>query len=65
MNDLEVSHTYLILGFIPSVFLPVLTSFSKARLQSSIVVIQSKTEIVQSIQIVKSAARINGETVSK
>ena len=65
MNDLEVSHTYLILGFIPSVSLPVLTSFSKARLQSSIVVIQSKTEIVQSIQIVKSAARINGETVSK
>ena len=29
------------------------------------VIIQSKTEIVQSIQIVKSTARINGETVSK
>ena len=65
MNDLEASHTYLILDFIPSVFLPVLTSFSKARLKSIIAIIQSKTEIVQSIQIVKSDARINGETVSK
>ena len=29
MNDLEVSHTYLILGFISSVFLPVLTTAIK------------------------------------
>ena len=65
MNDLEVSHTYLVLGFIPSVFLPVLTSFSKAQLKSIIVIIQSKTGIAQSMQIVKSEARINGETVSK
>ena len=48
MNDLEVSHTYLSLGFISSVYLPVLTSFSKARLKFIIVISQSKTEIVQS-----------------
>ena len=29
MNNLEVSHTYLILGFIPSAFLPVLTTTIK------------------------------------
>ena len=38
---------------------------SKARLKFIIAIVQSKTEIVQSIYIVQSAARIIGETVSK
>ena len=38
---------------------------SKAPLKFIIVIIQSKTEIVQSMHIVQSAARIIGETVSK
>ena len=38
---------------------------SKARLKFMIVIVQSKTEIVQTMHIVQSAARIIGETVSK
>ena len=34
MNDLEGSHTYLILGFIPSVFLPVLSPTKRHSLTS-------------------------------
>ena len=37
---------------------------SKARLKFIIAIVQSKTEIVQSMHIVQSAARIIGETVS-
>ena len=36
-----------------------------ARLKFFIVIAQSKTEIVQSIHIIQSEARIIGETVSK
>ena len=39
--------------------------FCKAQLKFIIVIVQSKTEIVQSMHIVQSAARIIGETVSK
>ena len=38
---------------------------SKARLKFIIVIVQSKTEIEQSMYIVQSAARLIGETVSK
>ena len=38
---------------------------SKAWLKFIIVTVQSKTEIVQTMHIVQSAARIIGETVSK
>ena len=37
---------------------------SKARLKFITAIVQSKTEIVQSMHIVQSAARIIGETVS-
>ena len=43
----------------------VTSKFSKARLKFILVIVQSKTQIVQSMQIVQSAARIIGETVSK
>ena len=39
--------------------------FSKAWLKFIIAIVQSKTEIVESMHIVQIAARINGETVSK
>ena len=38
---------------------------SKARLKFIIVIVQSKTEIEQSMYIVQSTARIIGDTVSK
>ena len=38
---------------------------SKARLKSIIVIVQRKTEIVQSMHINQSAVRIIGETASK
>ena len=38
---------------------------SKARLKFIIVIVQNKTEIVQTMHIFQSAARIIGETVSK
>ena len=38
---------------------------SKARLKFIIVIVQSKTEIVQATHIVQSAAKIIGEAVSK
>ena len=38
---------------------------SKARLTFVIVIVQSKTEIVQTMHTVQYAARIIGETVSK
>ena len=41
------------------------SEFSKAWLRFIIVIVQNKTYIVQSMQIVKSAARLIGETVSK
>ena len=41
------------------------TKLSKAWLKFIIVIVQSKTEIVQTMHIVRSAARIIGETVSK
>ena len=37
---------------------------SKARLKFIIAIVQSKTEIAQSMHIVQSAARIIGETIS-
>ena len=45
--------------------LSLVRKLSKARLKFIIAIVQSKTEIVQSIYIVQSAARIIGETVSK
>ena len=41
------------------------TKLSKAWLKLIIVIVQSKTEIVQTMHIVRSVARIIGETVSK
>ena len=41
------------------------SKLSKARLKFMIAIVQSKTEIVQTMHIVQSAARIIGETVSK
>ena len=43
----------------------IVSKFSKARQKFIIVIVQMKTEIVQSMQIVQSTARIIGETVSK
>ena len=43
----------------------VASEFSKVRLKFIIVIVQNKTYIVQSMQIVQSAASIVGETVSK
>ena len=65
MNDLEVSHAYVILRFIYPLpcFICILASFDivlQSAVKSMTVIIQSKTEIIQSIQIVKSTARING-----
>ena len=45
--------------------LSLVRKLSKARLKFIIAIVQSKTEIVQSIYIAQSAARIIGETVSK
>ena len=45
--------------------LSLVRKLSKARLKFIIAIVQSKTEIVQSIYIVQSAARIIGETVSE
>ena len=45
--------------------LSLVRKLSKARLKFIIAIVQSKTEIVQSMHIVQSAARIIGETVSK
>ena len=44
---------------------PLVRKLSKTRLRFVIVIVQSKTEVVQSKHIVQSAARIIGETVSK
>ena len=41
------------------------SKLSKAQLKFMIAIVQSKTEIVQTMHIVQSAARIIGETVSK
>ena len=41
------------------------SKLSKAGLKFIIVIVQSKTEIVQAMDIAQSAARITGETVSK
>ena len=43
----------------------VVSKFSKAWLKFIIAIVQNKTEIVQSMQIIQRAARIIGETVSK
>ena len=45
--------------------LSLVRKLSKGRLKFIIVIVQSKTEIVQTMHIVQSAAIIIGETVSK
>ena len=44
---------------------PIVSKFSQVQLKFIIVIVQSKNEIVKSMQIVQSAARIIGKTVSK
>ena len=44
---------------------PLVGKLSKTRLRFVIVIVQTKTEVVQNKHIVQSAARIIGETVSK
>ena len=45
--------------------LSIASKFTKARLKLIIVIVQSETEIVQTIQIVQRTARINSEFFSK
>ena len=42
-----------------------MSKFTQVQLKFIIVIVQSKTEIVKSMKIVQSAARIIGKTVSK
>ena len=42
-----------------------MSKFTQVQLKFIIVIVQSKNEIVKSMQIVQSAARIIGKTVSK
>ena len=43
----------------------IVSKFSQVRLKFIIVIVQSKNEIIKSMQIVQTVARIIGKTVSK